>query len=347
MLGVTQLVCYHEGRAAVTDEPSQPESLDETYKRLSPYGPPPGGVPQPPEPPAQVWVAPQPVVFEQAPAVPPRSRSTGTVLAIVGASLAMVLVIAGMAGSLAALGGSGSPSANGTPAPQPTFTNPPDPVDEWNDYPGTAYVDSAEVLASPSTETVTSEAEALIEEYKTQLTAELGLEWTSTYDGRLDTTSNGYDGDSMLYDYSSVEWQGIVTLDDPTARQRVADIFTGIQEKYGASDSWLSNEIYEGDETSSKKQFGAATLEDQPMWTVYALDAIGDGSTLATRMIDTNLTRDPSFDGDYWFELGDVPAGSFVVTIQFSDYNLLSDADRDAFTTKLGEFDETAKPEGR
>jgi hypothetical protein len=342
----------------VTDEPSQPESLDDTYRRLSPYGPPAGGVPQPPEPPSQVWVAPQPLAPQplaaqplsfEPPIAPVRSRSTGATLAIVAASLAMVLVIAGMGGTLAALSRSYGPPTNDQTfgAPQPTFSNPPDPVDAWTDYPGSAYLDSADVLANPSMETVTSETETLIEDYKAQLTAALGVEWSSTYDGRLEKASNGYDGDSMLYDYSSVEWQGVVVLDDPTARQTVTDIFATITDTYGAGDSWFSNEIYDDDAEASKKQFGAATVDEQPMWTLYALDTIAPGSTLATRMLDTNLPRDPSFDGDYWFELGDVPAGSFVVTISFTDYGLLSDADRDAFTTKLGEFDESAKPEGR
>lgn len=263
----------------------------------------------------------------------------------------MVLVVAGMGASLGAVQRSVTPSSTdqtfGAPRPAPTFTNPPDPVDEWTDYPGSAYLDSAEVLANPSLETVTSEAETLIEEYKTQLTAELGVEWSTTYDGRLDRASNGYDGDSLLYVYSSAEWQGVVTLDDPTARQTVTDIFAALGEKYGESDSWLSNEIYEDDADAAKKQFGAATIDQQPMWTVYALDPIATGSTLATRMLDTNLPRDPSFEGEYWFELGDVPAGSFVVTISFDDYGLLSDVDRDAFTTQLGEYDEDSKPEGR
>jgi hypothetical protein len=363
----------------VTDEPPLPEkpraeTLEETYQRLSPYGSHPDGVPRPPEPPTQLVgsaaAADAEPVDQGAPPPPPRvpkaprtrraaraARTATVPRAPANATAKVVIVVAIVVSfcSVLVLGLAGfalvsSVNASRTNDEQIETVGPdPDPavVDEWTTYPGNAYNDSDDVLAAPSMEKVVEQSRAFVEEYKTALTTEFGIDWDEKYEEYLEQGSNNYGGDSLLYDYNSPEWQGSVVLDDPGARERISDIFSDLAVKYGASDDWLSNELYDDDADASKSQFGAEYLRDQPLWTSYAVEAISDETSFSTRVFDTNLTRDPSFEGDIWFELGEVPSGSLVVTISAASYALLADADRDEFIDRLGDYDEARKPAGR
>jgi hypothetical protein len=280
---------------------------------------------------------------ERRAAVPRPPASTGQKVAIVAASVFAFVVILVL--GISAVATVSSVIAE-DPVESPQAVDPVI-VDEWTTYPGNAYVDSADVFDDPSMETIVQQGNAFVEEYKTALTAEFGLTWTPNYPEYLETASNGYGGDSMLYDFDSSEWQGPIVLNDAGARERVFEIFDGLLTKYGALDHWLSNDLYDDDPDASKSQFGAEKLDDQPMWTFYGTDLIVTGSTARSRVFDSNLARDPSFEGDIWFELEDVPSGSLVVTVSYSAYNLLSESDRDEFTDRLSQYDESNKPAGR
>jgi hypothetical protein len=276
-------------------------------------------------------------------ASPRPPASTGQKVAIIAASVfgfVVVLVLGISAVATVSSVVAGDPVAD-PPISDPVIT------DEWTTYPGNAYVDSADVFDDPSKETIVQQANAFVDEYKAALTEEFGVTWTQNYPEYLAIASNGYGGDSMLYDFDSVEWQGTVALDDPGARERAYEIFDALLTTYGALDQWLSNDLYDDDPDASKSQFGAEKLDDQPMWTFYGTDLIVTGSTARGRVFDSNLARDPSFEGDIWFELEDVPSGSLVVTVSYSAYNLLSETDRDEFSDRLSQYDESDKPQGR
>jgi len=377
----------------MTDE-REPETLDETYQRLSPYSGSPRAAPVPPAPPKPPRVygdtapAPSgppssyappppgtPSVLPPAPlpsAIPaqeafepvtsaPNGLRTGVIIAIAGALVAVlvstiaVVAVAGDQSSVAVADPNIDPDPNVEPDPNvdpdPGVTPVPPPinpgvVDQWTTYPGSAFEDSAAVLAGPSQEKVVADSEALITEFTSTLTADLGVEWEQTWTGILDTGSNGYGGDSMLYDYYSPEWIGSVKLDDPTARQQVYDLLTRLSDDAGGEPLLFSNEVYEDDTVSSKEQFGAATISDQAMWSFYGRDAITSGLSISSRVYDLNLATDPTFTGDSWFTNATEP-GVLYVKIQLSAYGLLAEGDRAEFERLLGPYDEDAKPEPR
>ena len=351
-------------------EVPEPESLEETYKRLSPYNGDRASAPRPPAPPVapRVYATAMPAAMPavgmpgplQAPAelppaepLPPANR---LVPIISVAAVAVALVVAVTLGSVFSVLRSTASDVIAqdpdTTAPSsapvaPSATPAPAVVDEWTTYPGSAFVDSADVLAAPSQETVVTESEAFLDEFTRTLTADLGVTWTETWSGMLEKGSNGYGGESMLYDYYSAEMIGTVKLDDPKARQKVRDLLETMTADAGGAELLFSNEVYKDDLAASLEQFGAADVSDQAMWAFYGRDAIAPGLSVSSRVFDTNFPTDATFNGDTWFRVDGSRSGMFYVKIQLSTYGLLSEADRADFEKKLAAYDESAKPPSR
>jgi hypothetical protein len=347
-------------------EVPEPESLEETYKRLSPYNGDRASAPRPPAPPVapRVYAAAMPAVVMPGPLqaaaelppaepLPPANR---LVPIISVAAVAVALVVAVTLGSVFSVLRSTASDATAqdpdTAAPSsapvaPSATPAPAVVDEWTTYPGSAFVDSADVLAAPSQETVVTESEAFLDEFTRTLTADLGVTWTETWSGMLEKGSNGYGGESMLYDYYSAEMIGTVKLDDPKARQKVRDLLETMTADAGGAELLFSNEVDKDDLAASLEQFGAADVSDQAMWAFYGRDAIAPGLSVSSRVFDTNFPTDATFNGDTWFRVDGSRSGMFYVKIQLSTYGLLSEADRADFEKKLAAYDESAKPPSR
>ena len=350
----------------------EPESLDETYRRLSPYSDAASATTGPPEPPrAYAPPAPEPSQLQpprspyglaepaQQPALappvdaPPPNRLV-PILSIAG--VAVVLVIAIVVGSIYSLMRTATDDAialdpdTSTPSSAPAApqsTSDPVVVDEWTNYPGTAFSESSEALAAPSKEVVVAESEAFLDEFKQALTDDLGVDWSTTWTGMTQQASNGYGGDSLLYDYFSPEWIGTVKLDDPKARQQVRDLLETMTADAGGSDLLFANEVYQDDRAASLEQFGAEDIADQAMWAFSGRDSISPGMSVSSRAYDTNFPTDASFNGDTWFRVDGSRPGMFYVRIQLSTYGLLSEADRDEFEKRIATYDETQKPPSR
>ncbi len=326
----------------MSDELPRQESLDETRARLNLDGP-----PAPPEsiPPTPVLGVPAEPADPGAPPVPrsTRKRRAASIArvrvrrsnarAAIVVAVVVGVVVAGVAIVAVAHG-----VVDGLTAAHPISAS-------WKHYPGTAYDRSSDVLAAPTKEQTIADAEALISEYKQALSTEFGLSWTKEYEGYTERASNGYGGDSMLYDYASPQWQGSAVIDDPGARKRAFELFSQVATAHGATDVWLANDVYSDDAAESKKEFGGTKRETAPEWGFYGDGAVAPGATVSARVIDLNVPRDPSFVGDYWFELDEVPAGSFVVEVSVDADTLLAASDRDEFTRTIATYDESHKPE--
>lgn len=250
-----------------------------------------------------------------------------------------ILVPVAIAGTLAVLGVAIAVGVAGT-AVRPIV----DPI--WIEYPGNAYADPAVVLASDSKEAVVADAEAFLGTYREELTAELGIVWDQTWEGSLDYGSNYYDGESMLWDYSSGEWQGSVRLTDPGARERVARIFERLTAEFGASDYRFNNAIYSDDAAQSEEQFGAAELADQAVWS---FTGSGDESRsqfrIASRAWDRSLPTDDTFTGDVWFNPEQAGSDTFVITVSLWSNDLLAESDRAEFIERLQPYEDLERPD--
>jgi hypothetical protein len=225
-------------------------------------------------------------------------------------------------------------------------------VDEWTSYPGSPLADPRVILAAPSKEETIATLDAFTEEFKTTLDTEYGegaFDWTQNWDGNDSLEPNGYGGDSMLWSYFAPEWVGATTLNDPDARRRIIELFQQLSTKYGGDDFYIANDIYIGESTESKKQFGSAYRDKQADWRAH--NSIGDHSVVMTiEVVDTTLPIDKSFTSDYWYtdyESGDHLPGNFYVSLQLWGDDLLAEADQREFIERSRTFDEDNKPDPR
>lgn len=318
---------------------NDPESLEETYARLSPYGSRAGATTQQHHPVDST---------SQRKSRPRARRRPGMVLALVAGGVAIVTVASiAIYGLFSFAGGLAGGDPASSPFTAPTAVSGGSVQDKWTSYPGSAFEDSSVVLANPSKEKIVAESEAFLDEFRTTLTSTYGIAWTSSWDGLVEQGSNGYGGDSILYDFYSPEWEGTVVLDDPDAREGVRALLEKMVKEHGATDLLWSNEIYSDDPEASKKQFGAKKVAGQALWTFYANDAIAQGMSVSSRVLDENLPVDDAFSGRSWFSSDSLAPGTLHVKIQLSKYGLLAEADRSAFVEKLSDYDENAKPEPR
>jgi hypothetical protein len=222
----------------------------------------------------------------------------------------------------------------GSPSPYDPDPDQPEYSEEWQTFPGVSYADPNETLAQPSYEQVAATADGVLAEYRDSLTAEFGLVWSQRYEPYTGIESNGYGGDSMLYFYDSGSWQGQATVDDPTARQRIFDLFTELAAANGGEGVLLRNELYSDDEAYSRAEFGAAQLSDQALWSYFdSFASLADGY-VSVDVFDRTLPVDDTFDGDYMFTF-DESTDTLYVTINGWAGALLKEADREAFETAL------------
>jgi hypothetical protein len=299
--------------------PREPESLEETQRRLagvSPYGPAAAERPDPYSPGAAPLLA-----------ATPRPRNSARVFAIVGGAIAVTSIAAGFVYF----------QADPTPTPEAPI------VDEWTTYPGSAFFPDRDVLAAESLEVISGKGDAFVAEFKQQLTDELGLEWTELMPRSVEADINGYGGDSMLKYYHSGSWQGAVAAEDPGARQVVQDAFERLSVKFGATDFYVANDFVEGDDAVA--DYGAAERDDQPRWSFWSDDPYTLG--MNGDVLDLSL---PAANGYEYYGLITVEPGdphTFFVSVYAMAYALLPEADRDAYIEALAEYEGLTKPEPR
>ena len=260
---------------------------------------------------------------------PSRNSRVGGIIAIV---IAVIVVVAIAVGVVNGISGTSSPFGGNA----------------WSEYPGTQYDDPREILAAPSLEDVLERADSFTEEFKAKLREEYSTLWQQEYEGDLSLTSNGYDGDSMLYDYYGPNWLGAAVVNDPDAREHIIDVFEELTIAYGGENFYIANDLYTeaGDEESAISQFGSATRSKQALWSassdVYDLA----GLSMNIDVYDSTIPTDEDFTGDYYsrvIELEDGDATLFV-TLRLSAYTLLSEDDREEFTERIRQYDEDNKP---
>jgi hypothetical protein len=339
-------------RSVDLETPSPYQAVEGTQDRESveaapptPYQPAPGQAAQPTHAAPGQRVPTQPTPHQPAappPALPApvRRTRTGLIVGLVVGALVLIIVAVGAVSAVRWIGAE-------RPIAEPVPSSPADAADgAWINYPGTAYLDDPAVLAGPRLEQVQSESARLAEEYRAALTDQFGLTWTEVYEPLTGHDENGYGGTSLLYYYSSEEWQGSAKVSDPQARQKIRDLFTRIAGEYGSTETRLSNELSVDDAESAKRRFGAATQADQPMWSLRAEEAIGDFVAVRSEVLDRSFPIDPSWEGDIWFDLEQAGKDDLVVTLRVDAYGLLSEKDEVEYRDRLDDYDLDAKPEG-
>lgn len=211
--------------------------------------------------------------------------------------------------------------------------------DQWAAYPGAYFIESDDVLASDSLEETRSKGEALITELQGELAA-YGFEWSVEYEGDVSATSNGYGGDSMLYDYSGDTIIGESSVTDPAARENIIRIFGELLAARDGSTIVIDNDEVDGDDAVT--QFGSADRDAQAAWSAWSYSEQFSSLQGDIGVFDATVPTDEQFGGDYW--VPDEATGSLFVRLHVTAYYLLSEDDRAAFIAALEPFEGQVKP---
>lgn len=352
----------------------RPETLEETQRRLAGYSsprqptpPPAAGVPSAPPPPpaAAAPSAPPPSAYGPVPTMPPpppgysqpgglsdpyaprrlgakpaNRRGLALVLSGIAVLLVVLFAVGGIVARFAAPDPVAGPGVGSTSDP----TSPPgSDTADWENFPGSAYRDDAEVLSSASAEEVRDTGDAILEEYRNELTNSLGVVWTEEYGTRFDRDINGYGEESMLYSYDSALWVGEASAPTPEARQQIMDAFERITTKYSLIDFYRANDVYDAPDSISS--FGAENIEDQALWRFSNRGDANIPLRVSSSVWDTTMPTDPSFTGASGFDDQEAGSGKLLVSVNAYAFALLSENDRDAFIEALKPYEGLTKPD--
>ena len=253
-----------------------------------------------------------------APASPPR-RPAGWLIA----ALAIVLAVGGIGVAVFAL--------LGLPPSSP----------DWSSYPGSAYRDSAEVLAGQTVEEVSADAQSRLEAIREALTDELGITWTQVYDETQARDLNYYGGESLLYIWDSGTWRGEVATSDPDARQKVEALFASFVAEGNDYSAW--NDLVPAGDALTLEQYGLGDKSSQALWSLTSHDARNNVS-FSLDVYDSTVPVGETFVGADQFSIPEGDTNTLYISLFANGQALLSDADLAEFQRLLQPYVGQDKP---
>lgn len=256
----------------------------------------------------------------EAPAPKPRSSRSGRVVAVV-AGLAVLGAGAFAAAQFLPAAGIGS--------------------DEWTTYPGTWFEETEVVLANDSLEVTKAAGDALLAELMGELDA-YGFEWSVYREGEVTPSSNGYRGDSMLYDYEADTMVGAVRLDDPSARADIIAIYTALMSEPGTTLVFDNEDITD---ESAEMYFGSTDRDEQALWSAWTYGEKFAEFDTDIWVYDSTVPTGDEFTQDHW--VPDDSTATLFVRIDISSHFLLSESDREAFIAALEPYEGKTRPDYR
>ena len=256
------------------------------------------------------------------------TTASGRRIGVIALTIVLVLNV-GTVGALAALRTSASGSYAGEKTEEQKF---------WEAFPGVKDVPSSETLAQPSLEQTRLDADAVMAEIRTALSAVFGYTWIEGAGESTRPERNGYGGESMLVEFWSQTWATVEPITDLDQKYAVMAVIDGVIEQHGFWGIISFNDPSSGlDPSILERMYGSADPAKQPLWEWYSnndpgvmhlyagitdlsLDATGE--FLAARQAQTDGTTEP-LEG---------------LTISVLASQMLSDADRVAFETAIAQY---------
>ncbi|GAA1232242.1 putative integral membrane protein [Microbacterium phyllosphaerae] len=205
-------------------------------------------------------------------------------------------------------------------------------------YPGIKDTDPQDALNQQSLEEVRAEADALFADIRERITAEYGYEWVKVGDEDLRPERNGYGGESMLIEYSSVGWATTEPIHGYSLKLDVMNTIDQVVAEHGMPPLYSFNGEYSGlDPSVIAKLYGSEDPRKQHTWEYYT-DNYPDPTRLYANIYD--LSNDPT--GDFLTNreaqsarTGEPLEGLQMVVIASA---VLSEADRAEFEEKLKDY---------
>ncbi|MEX0159679.1 MULTISPECIES: hypothetical protein [unclassified Microbacterium] len=205
-------------------------------------------------------------------------------------------------------------------------------------YPGIKGTDPQDALRQQSLEEVQAEADSLFADIRERVTAEYGYDWVQVGDEDLRPERNGYGGESMLIEYTSVGWATTEPIQDYSLKLEVMATIDEVVAEHGLPSLYSFNGEYSGiDPSMIAKLYGSEDPREQHTWEYYT-ENYPDPMRFYANIFD--LSNDPS--GDFLktreaqnARTGEPLEGLQMVVIASA---VLSEADRAEFEEKLQEY---------
>jgi hypothetical protein len=213
----------------------------------------------------------------------------------------------------------------------------------WADYPGSADIDSEEILAAPRERDVKATERGLFSTIREDLDEQFDFEWVySGEDGWYPSGENGYGGDSSLIVYNSRSLETDSVPSSVTDWQLIVDRASAVTEARGLGPVVLDHENPPAgiDETAWRRDFRERFGTDDPdkywMWTGTAYR---NSQWLAITIVDVN--RDAT--GKAGDEFKDYPSAGQSVGFSYGA-TTIPDNERAEFLRALEPFEGLRKP---
>ena len=113
-------------------------------------------------------------------------------------------------------------------------------------YPGIKGTDPQDALRQQSLEEVQAEADSLFADIRERVTAEYGYDWVQVGDEDLRPERNGYGGESMLIEYTSVGWATTEPIQDYSLKLEVMATIDRVVAEHGLPSLYSFNGEYSG-----------------------------------------------------------------------------------------------------
>jgi len=206
-------------------------------------------------------------------------------------------------------------------------------------YPGIKGTNPQDVLSQQSLEAVRADADSLFADIRERLTDEFGYTWVQVGDEDLRPERNGYGGESMLYEYTSVGWATNEPIQDYDRKLEVMQVIDEVVVDHGLWNLYSFNEpaVSGIDPTMIAKLYGSDDPRTQHTWEYYT-ENYPDPLRFYANIYD--LTNDPSGDFRTNREAQGARTGEPLEGLQLSVLGsaVLSEADRAEFEQKLQDY---------
>ncbi|MFJ4223588.1 hypothetical protein [Microbacterium sp. NPDC089695] len=205
-------------------------------------------------------------------------------------------------------------------------------------YPGIKGTDPQTTLRQQSLEQVQAEAEALFADIRARITAEFGYEWVQVGDEDFRPERNGYGGESMLVEYTSVGWATTEPIQDYDRKLAVMDLIDDVVTEHGLAYLYSFNDANSGIDASMKaKLYGSEDPRLQHTWEYYT-ENYPDPLRFYANIYD--LSQDPTGGFRTSREAQSARTGEPLEGLQITVIasGVLSEADRAEFEEKLEDY---------
>ncbi|MDP3952569.1 hypothetical protein [Microbacterium sp.] len=205
-------------------------------------------------------------------------------------------------------------------------------------YPGIKDTSSSTILAQPSLEEVRAQSEEMLAEIRDRLTERFGYTWTEAGTENLRPERNGYGGESMLVQYTSVQWMTNEPIQDYDRKVAVMDVIEDVVVEHQMYDLYSFNEPSSGmDDSILERFYGSTDPRSQTTWEYYS-DNYPDPLRFYAVLYDLSNDSTGEFAGEREAQSARTGEPLEGLQIYFLAPELLSEVDREEFETRMQEY---------